>query len=297
MKKVLMCILALSMLVSLCACGKKNVTKIELGEGLSPWTLSEERYEDALPEDAAQQCLTAVYRTDGDGADIFVYRYPKEDGVSLTDIGQAQADENGVFCNMMTDNGVPCANSVFARDTGLVQTYLYEGEDDFVKVSLEYKSDAVPLGDSGLSILLPKGYSAQENKDSVYPYDVTYTTDCPYLPTVEVRSFGKDLFTSGDFDAEKFDEFDGALFSSLSSDGLTAEEEIELYSQAHDLIKGEMIKRNGYDVAFIGYIENGKFYVRAFVDNGDELLAIGAQAQTAAFRHVVNALIDTIDKR
>ena len=54
--------------------------------------------------------------------------------------------------------------------------------------------------------------------------------------------------------------------------------------------------RNDLNLAFIGYIDEGIFKTRAFIDDGSDYVLLSAEAEASKFQHLTNALIDAIEK-
>ena len=53
---------------------------------------------------------------------------------------------------------------------------------------------------------------------------------------------------------------------------------------------------SGLPLAFIGYIDDGIFKTRAFIEDGTDYTLLSAEAEVMRFQHVTNALIDAIEK-
>ena len=159
-----------------------------------------------------------------------------------------------------------------------------------------FKTEKTQLGSSDLSICMIKEYEAEKSDDSFFPDETVYVTENDRLPTLTVRQFGKDYFSADTFDTDLLPDTAEAQFSAYAEDGWTLDEAVSLYSGEYDLLKGEVIERNGLDLAFIGYIDNGVFKTRAIIDDGDDYIMLCAEADAAKFQHVTNALIDSISK-
>lgn len=307
-KKIIIAVLLiLAAAACLTSCGKKHVDEFSIGEGLPTWYLSKEYYAAELPDDAAEQDLYAIYKTDeADDPDVYVYRYEKQ-GKTLEDMGNELAGKYKVFCNMINykncpiaeDDDTPVANVTYYDTMGeehyIVRTYIFEGSDEFVKLCLMNKTSPVQLGKTEYNLQMINGFESAEETDSAFPYEEVYKYDNhPYLPTVRIRQLPKDCFTENDYSAEALPETAKAEFAQFAADGWSMDEIIAVYKENFDLLKGEVIHRNGFDTAFIGFIEDGIFYVRAFLDLGDDYVIICAEGDAFRFQHVVNALIDTI---
>lgn len=233
-------------------------------------------------------------------SEVSGYSYPKEDGVSLEEFGQKKAAEHNVFCNMMTDGGAPAAvlnyHDCAEGRHYIVQTYFHETGDCFVEVRTAYKTEPVPLGSGDLSIHMIREYEAREQKDSPLLFDAAYSAANERLPQVFIRQFYKDDFPAGIIEPKLRGAVSDDRCAGLAADGWTLEELISLYRAGFDLLKGEITRRNGFDLAFIGYIDEGIFKTRAFLDGGDYYTMICAEAEAAKFQHITNALIDAVEK-
>lgn len=134
MKKSKKCFYAavlLTIVFCLSSCSKPaSVTEIPLGDDLPVWMLDEVHTVAELPDNAEEQGLIGIYTTDTDQADVYVYSFSREDGVSLEEFGQQQAAERNVFCNMLTDRDVPVAvlnyHESMEDEHYIVQAYIYE---------------------------------------------------------------------------------------------------------------------------------------------------------------------------
>lgn len=299
MKRTAAFILAIISILCLASCGKSTgYTEVSLGDDLPVWEFTDTLYAEKLPGDAEETGLVGVYKTDkADKADIYIYRYDK-DGLSLEEFGGQQAGEHKVFCNMTSFKDVPCANVTYYDtaygDGCIVRSYIFEDGDEFVKLCSAHKTNAISLAGSDYTIRMISGYTEAENTDSVFPYEEVYTYEDEYLPTVRVRRFAKDCFTPDTYDAALMPGTGREQYEAYAADGWTLEEAVSLYDDNYELLKGELINRNGFDVGFIGYIDKGIFYVRALIDCGDEYIMLCAENDAVIFQHVVNALIDTI---
>ena len=199
-----------------------------------------------------------------------------KNGQNLEQAGQELAEENHVFCNQTMALSLPTENVTFYRKIAgkdyIVRTYLFDTGKDFQILCFLHPTEEVPLVDSGYKINMISGYEKSENKESLFPYEEVYTYQDENLPTVRIRQFDKDFFAKD-----------------TTLDDITA-----YYAENKDLIKCDRSVRNGFDMVFLGYIENGELTARAYLDNKDEFICIGAEKDAKLFQHVVNALIDTI---
>lgn len=299
-KRILSFLLALLTALSLTACGR-SYDKIELGDNLPTIEFSETHRSGKLPDDTKEQNLTDVYTTENEAApDVYVYRYEKAEGETLDSFGAAQAEEHKVFCNMTEYAGVPAANVTYyqkldGRDY-IVRSFIFEDEAEFVKLCFMHKTKDLKLGQSALSFKLMSGYSSYVNKDSVFPFEEVYEYEDEYLPTVRVRRCAKDYFTADKYDESLIPGTSKEHFEAYAVDGWSLDDVIAVYGENYELLKGEKINRNGFDIAFIGYIDAGIFYVRAYIDYGNEYIVLCAENDAPHFQHVVNALIDTISQ-
>ena len=264
---------AFLLLICLCflACGNNNViTEISLGDGLPVWELEGE-YIASVPSEAEDSSLTGIYTTDSDCADIWVYSYPKDNGKTLEAFGQELAGEYGVFCNMMKDGEIPVAVINYYESAEaepyIVQAYIYESETEFIKICNKFKTETVPLGTGGLNINMIREYEAEERSgdDKGLSFDTVYSSDNDKLPLLRVAEFNKKEFPveAGDPDLSK--ALKDKQVEILGEDGWTCKDFISLYGEIYDLKKGELQNRNGLNLAFIGFVDNGIFKTRAFI--------------------------------
>lgn len=304
MKKRKDCFYAAALLIiafCLIGCaGAGAATEIPLGDDLPVWVLDEVHTVASLPDNAGEQCLIGIYATDTDRADVYVYRFPREDGVSLEEYGQRRAAERNVYCNMLTDRGVPVAvlnyHECAEGEHYIVQAYIYEADSDFVEVCTLFKTEAVPFGAGDLSIRMIREYDAQAQNGSPLVFDTVYLTENDRLPLLRIRQFPKNDFPANVIEPDLLPAVSEERYADLAEDGWTAEEIISLYGERYDLLRGEVLFRNDLTLAFIGYIDDGIFKTRAVVDDGTEYVMLCAEAEASRFQHVTNALIDAIKK-
>ena len=290
-------ILLLLLTLCLVSCGKSAADAIPLGDGLPDWTVTEPRKSVSLTAEEQADGLSEKWVTDTDHADILIYRLPKE-GKTLSEIGNEEADIHGVFCQITQAVGCDTANFLFysEENDAIAQTYIFEGKEQFVELVLMYKSERFPLGDSGLTFALPKGYLGNSTSDGVFPYEVVYTTDLKTLPTVKARQFAKDYFTPETYSPSFLSATTPEEYAAFSEDGWTLEEELAYYAKnAEEVLKNEIYERNGFRIGFIGYTVNGKLQVRALIDRESDFLMLTAEDNVDSFRHIVTALLDSID--
>ncbi len=304
MKKYKECIhMAVLMLFSLClyGCGRTaSVTEIPLSENLPVWMLNEVHTVEELPENAEERGLIGIYTSDTDKADVYVYSFPREDGVSLEEFGRQQATERNIFCNMLTDRDVPVAvlnyyDSV-EDEHYIVQAYIYEAGEHFIEVCTMFKTALVSFGCGDLSIHMIREYDAKTQNDSALVFDTVYLTDNDRLPTLRVRQFPQNDFPTDVIEPALINTVSEEQYAALAEDGWTPEEIISLYDKEYDLLRGDVMCRNDLVLAFIGYIDDGIFKTRAVIDDGTEYVMLSAEAETSKFQHVTNALIDAIEK-
>ena len=297
-KLVLLAVLIMASL-ALSACGKTEpVSEVSLGDGLPTFEVAEENYKTVYPTDYDDPGLEIAYTTENNAVpDVWLYSFEKAEGQTLESFGNDIAARYKVFCNMISYEDVPCANITYYRNVGdtdcIIRSYVFEAEAEFKAICLLYKTTEAQLAETNKTIDLMSCYSEKET-DSIFPYEKVYEYADDYLPTIRVREFGKDYFSAETYDASLMPNTTEEEYSSWAEDGWTLEEAIEFYDDNYELLKGEIIQRNGLDAAFIGYIDEGVFYVRAVIDCGDEYVMLCAENDAALFQHVVNALIDTI---
>lgn len=224
-----------------------------------------------------------LYTAQNGEADYLVRRIPKES--SLEEFAQARAAEQGVFCNYLPRLGQNPAVLNYADalngEPRLNQCWIYEDEEAFVQVSVLYHLESMELA-PGIQISIPLGYSREAVPDSIFPEETMFQSHNLDLPTLRVRAFGKNVFE------------DDLELAEYSEDGWTLEEWIAAYGARYSLLKGEILHKNGLDIAFIGYIEENCFKVRAVIDCGTQYRMLCAEAPKDSFQHVTNALLDLI---
>ena len=295
-KSVLAVILLFPLLCTLACCYAETAAVIPLGDGLPDWELDGAYTALEVPETAAEEGLTGIYRSDAGLSDIYVYSFPK-DGADLADFGQQLASERHIFCNRMTDRGVPAAVlNYFDCVNGepyIVQAYIYETEESFVEVCTLFKTGSVPFGGEDLSIRMISEYDAEEQEDSPLLSDTVYRTENDRLPQLRIREFAKNEFPAEIIEPELMAQ---ESFAALSENGWTLEEFVSIYDECFELSKGEVACRNDLDHAFLGYIDDGIFYTRAFIDDGEVYVLLSAEAEATKFQHVTNALIDAVER-
>ena len=300
MKKPVLAAVLLIVFLCMSACQDKSVTMIPLGDGLPIWMLDESHTAADLPDHADEQGLFGIYTTDTGYSDVYVYSFPKDAGVSLEKFGQQLAAERHIFCNMMTDRGTPAAvlnyHDCVDGEHYIVQAYIYETDENFVEVCTMFKTESVSLGSSDLSIHMIRAYDAQKQADSPLLSDTIYSTGNERLPQLRIRQFRKDDFPAGTIEPKLLRAVSDERCAALAGDGWTLEEFVSLYDESFDLLKGEVTCRNDLNHAFIGYIDEGIFHTRAFIDDGDDYILISAEAEASKFQHITNALIDAVEK-
>lgn len=284
------------------ACGHAEqdaVDEIVLEDGLPEWELEIPYTVGTLPEDAASQGLTGIYTTESDYADIYVYEYPK-DGKTLETFGEEQAAAHKVFCNPMKEDG--CAAAVLNYyekidgESYFIQAHIYEGASRFIEVRSLFKTWEMPIGASDLSFRLIREYTEETAIGSAFPYEAVYVTENDNLPELRVRQFAKDDFPAESYDAAALTNTTAEQYAVYAADGWTLEEWIALYDDRFDLIKGEVMERNGLQTAFIAYVDDGIFKTRAIIDDGAGYIMLCAEAEADEFQHITNALIDSVTR-
>ena len=293
---------ALLLIFLLCTgvcCYAESVSVIPLGDGLPDWELNGAYIAEVLPETDDDEGLSGIYTSDAGLSDIYVYSFPK-DGVTLEEFGQQLASQRHIFCNMMTDRGVPAAVlNYYDRIQGepyIVQAYIYETDDSFVEVCTLFKTDFIPFGDSDLSVHMISEYDVQEQQGSELLSDTVYRTENERLPQLRIREFAKDDFPAEIIEPELLDTVSDRKYAALAENGWTLEEFVSIYDERYELSKGEVTCRNDLDHAFLGYIDGGIFYTRAFIDDGEVYILLSAEAEAPKFQHVTNALIDAVER-
>ena len=291
----------LTFVFCLSGCGKADlVTEISLGDDLPVWMLDEVHTVAELPDNAEEQGLVGIYTTDTDKADVYVYSFPKEDGVSLEEFGQMQAAEHNIFCNMLTDRDVPVAvlnyHEVIEDDHYIVQAYIYEAGAQFIKVCTMFKTEVVSAGTDDLSVRLIREYEGQPQSDSPLEFDTVYATENDRLPQLRIRKLSGNDFPADVVEPDLLTAVSDEEYAALAADGWTPDEIVSLYDECYDLLKGEVMCRNDLDLAFVGFVDEGIFKTRAVIVDGDDYLMLSAEADASKFQHVTNALIDAIDK-
>lgn len=289
----------LFVLPALPACGEDRTeyTVIDLGDGLLPWETDFPVHPKELPENAQETGLKEIYASGLNEPEIYIYRYAEDGDMTLEELGQKKAAEHQVFCNMMKDRGQDAAVLNYYQPSGdspsIVQAYIYQTENGFTEVCNLYPTEALPFGLDGLSFRMIQGYTAEMRSDR-FPYEAVYRTDAERLPDVKVIQMSRDISAEALYHGGCIAEEEMERIAAYALDGWTKEEWIACYQDRYELKKGEIQKRNGLDMAFIGYIDAGIFKVRAFIDQGDDYILLCAEDEAADFQHITNALIDTV---
>ena len=293
-------VLLISLVCTGVCCYAESTAAIHLGNGLPDWELIGPYTVTKLPETSDDEGLSDIYRSDAGFSDIYIYRYPKDDSISLEQFTQQLASERHIFCNMITDRGVSAAilnyYDCINGDPYIVQAYIYETDDSFTEICTHFKTESVPFGSNGLSIHMISEYDAQEQKYTPLLSDTVYSTENDRLPQLRVREFPKNDFQVEIIEPELFDVISDGKYTALAKDGWTLEEFVLIYDECFELSKGEVTCRNDLDHAFIGYIDNGIFYTRAFIDDEETYILLSAEAEVSKFQHVTNALIDAVER-
>lgn len=303
--KIFLLLSSAVLFLTLCSCGThaeisspEPVHSIERGDGLSAIALDGTYYAAEPPEYCAD-AVSAYTTADPNLPDVCVFSYPADSGETLEAYGQERAAEKGVFCNTMTIDGETAAVLNYYQNDGengyIAQSYIYKGETGFSEVLYLFKTEEIPLGDSGLSVRIANGYTSGSDADSLFPTEYVYETESDMLPALRIREFDKDYFSEATYSDELLPETTKEEFSLLALDGWTLEEGIDFYADRYELKKGELMHRNGLDIAFIGYIDNGIFTVRAIIDTGSDYVMLCAEDDAAEFQHITTALIDSIN--
>lgn len=278
-----------------------SVTEIDLGDNLPKWQLNQEHTVEKISDDEKKHGVAGIYVTDTDDADVHVYNYPKKTGVSLEEFGQQQASKYNVFCNMMTDRNIPVAvlnyHECIEDEHYIVQAYIYEGDTDFVEVCTMFKTDVIPLGVSDLSVRMIRDYEEQIESGGPLIYDEKYVAENDRLPLLRVKQFEKSEFPVEFIEPGMLNKVSDRKFKAFAKDGWTLKEIVSFYDENYKLIKGEVISRNNLKLAFMGYIDDGVFKTRAVINDNNDYVMLGAEAEASEFQHVTNALIDTIEKQ
>ncbi len=298
MKRLLSISLCLVLLLSaLCLSGCKatTLTEIPLGGELPSFQLERPVKEVNLSDSDTQQNIVASYA--GEGLTVTVFKLPNTSNLTLREYGTAQAEKLHVYCNLVSYEKSPAANICYADTINdkpcLVRSYIFSGKGEFVKINLNYETAAEPLGKTGKTIRFITGYSKSNTESSPFKNETLFTYEEPYLSTTRIREFDKTQMLT-QYDPALFPKTGKDGYDKLEANGWTLEEFITLYGQNHELKKGELIKRNGLDVAFIGYVENGHFFVHAFIDCGDSYVDLTAENDADHFQHLTNAMLDTV---
>ena len=290
MKRLLSLIIAAALLFALAACGM-NSYPVEMDE-MEALCNIDDSYIYYIRTYSDPKNLTGRFISkDADKPEIQIFADAKTDK-TLEEFGQSQAEMHNVFCNMMGDTAV----LNYYLGGRFVQDYIAERNNVFFTFSYVYKPEKHTVSGSDMSFLLPAGYTGTTDADSAFEHEVDYAPNSESFPDLSVRSFAKDYFTADRYDANVFTGTTKKQFASYAKDGWTLDEWLKLYGENHELVRGEIMKRNGLDLAFIAFVEDGIFNVRAVIDDGDGYLLLCARDDAASFQHVTNAIIDTISK-
>ena len=252
---------------------KKAVDRAELGNGLPQWHFTETLYEGHIDEKAGAMGLAGVYKSDVSKEDVRVYRIPKE-GRTLEEYGKQESEKLLVFCNMMDVEGYPAAVLNCYDDNHeepiYVQEYIFEDSEEFVKVCTLYKTNEHELKLSDAVFRLPAEYAESVVTEGREYISMIYEEYCEKLPTFRLTQIRKE------------------------AEGKSLEEELKETGMEHELIRGEIFRRNDIELAFMGWIEEGKLFVKAVLDMGESYIILNAEDPPKVFQHVVNAVIDSV---
>ena len=281
------------------------VSSFAMGKGLPEWRFSRPMICLPVPEELSEKGAAAMYTAaedQPDSADVTVFRYPKTDGMTLSDFAAEMAGKYGVNLASYVYEGTEIFDYLYFESGGaeergqIVSANLCEADDCFVDIEVRYRCFEAELG-SGKTIVLPKEYSLNKSdSEALFPDGKNYlpSSSGEHLPEVFTARIAGDALTADHYDAEKAGSVTEERFSALCEDGWTAEELIELYGGKHELLRGDIYERNGLDVCFIAYIEDGILYANAFLIDGDGFLLIGARDEAEEFSHIVNTLVDSV---
>jgi len=215
MKKLLVVLLALSMVFAFAACGEKTeqatdeaqpASSIDLGGGLGEYSLEGTacgQYEviDTPEEWLSEGCEVTTYADlDCDVPYITVYRWNKE-GKTLDEEAQAYADKygNGYYQDMTDpvlniDSKYCCGDFEFEGDFYYCDAYLLEDGDDIVEIDFCSKTTEVAIGDTGVYAWVPVGYTDsidQEAIDHGTVFEASYSKEY-YLPYIWIGLMPED---------------------------------------------------------------------------------------------------------
>ncbi|MBQ0098027.1 MAG: hypothetical protein KBS62_03725 [Oscillospiraceae bacterium] len=301
MKRTVSIILILC--IALCllpACSLNGtVTEFQIGDGLPVWKFNEPRHEKELPANAEELGLVKIFAGDEDNADIYVYEYEKND-MTLEEKGQEQAGEYQVTSSIRVSNDRYTATYIYfdakSEEKNIVQAYIFEGLQKFVKICVRYKTDQLSIGESNLTFRIPKGYSVRKIHDDVFPSCFQYSSNTDYMPKIVARIFDKNYFTADMYDETLMKNITKEDFEFFAKDGWTLKETADVYASMFAPVKRkEMMNRNGFNIAFLGYTQDGILSARAIIDNGKDFVMLCADDKEDEFVHIISALIDSIN--
>lgn len=299
-KRLLSICLSICLIISLCACTSgKKITDIPLATDLPVIHTEEPYYDEKLPDNAEKEGLVKTYTSKSDDPDIFVYNIPAKKGETLQSFGQKQAEKHGVFCDIIQKDKTQSAVLNYYQREGddhfIIQEYIYISKNRFVKVDYRYKTVKTPLGTTGLNFRLIRGYDEEDRPDSDFSYNKKYSTEKDDLPDVRVCQFAKKDFADKGIRKKYFRKISQEQFDNYAENGWTLKEILKVYKKNYDVKKGEFMNKNDHDIAFIGFIQDGIFYVRAFINCGSDIVMFGCEKEAAKFRHMTNAYLDSIE--
>lgn len=297
MKRLLSLIIAAVLTVSLAGCSIAPVPPIPSQDGSGadndPLCVLDESYTYYIRTiGRPRNYYGGFISSDREKPNIDLYGDGKN-GYTLEEFGQMQAKKHNVFCNMMGDSAV--LNYYYGGY--FCQDYITELNGTFFTVSYGYISEKHTVSGTDMSFMLPVGYTGTADNETAFEHETDFAPGSSNFPDLSVRTFAKDYFTADKYDAAIFPGTTKEQFTSYAEDGWTLDEWLKLYGENHELVKGEVMKRNGLELTFVGFVENGIFNVRAVIDDGDGYVLLCASDDSAEFQHVTNAIIDTISRK
>ncbi len=286
MKKILILLLALSMVFSMTACGQKEaedsaaegITAIPLGGNLGEYELEGECFgtytEIDFPKgiDLSGISESHLYYSEGKNTPyIAVYRWANEDGKTLEEETAALSEAFGAADYQMTtweelagDEGFYTIG--YTDEEGnyyYVECDLMLDGDEFVEIDFYNATEEIALGDTGLYVAVPSGYTDLMNDEEKEHGTAFYGSydDSYYLPSFWAGPYPNSYEELCWYLSETYEEMplDEAAYDKIVASGWDKASCDEYYDALGitdvELFQGES---NGYNIdVYAGNCSNG----------------------------------------
>ncbi len=250
------------------------IKSIRLGGNLPEWRLKDPMEKKPLAKEQESRGMLALYDDENARESVEIYGYEKSED-TLDSFGQKRAAEHRVMCITTSVDGYASAVYNFYRgeDQSYVQEYIFEEDDRFLAVCAVYKTKEIDLAPSGYRMRISREYALKDVMEEEEKKVMEFIEFLKSLPTITISILDKQ--------GEK------RTLAQILGDEL----------KRHDFIKAELICRNSLDAAFMGWLHGGELHAKALVDLGDYYLKIKADDPVSIFQHMVNAMIDSVEKK